>query len=298
MKSKIIRPCALALLIASTTSQSIAQDMQQLQEQVASLQAQEAASSEEQSFEIEQAEFEKMRMQLIQKEREILNATTETEILNKPDLAPISPPSQDLAHTTAGKIDQTEQQVFSSQNGDSTTKLKRKLSENNQEIAALRAELQDLRNKLLIAESEIERLSKTSSLSPIDSRTNSNRLNDDANPSTIFSTAKERANNNSSDDSSTIITVVAESGALRTAPNSTSSIIMEVDSGARLAVDDRRGDWFRISTSSGMRAWISAAEVAFGPTNSASPSNTIRIRPSAQDQQAEEERAFELLKNR
>ncbi len=300
MRFQWARPGAFLILIFSFTSNSAAQNIQELEEQVAILKAQETTATEEQqSFEIEQAEFEKMRMQLIQKEREILNSTPTTDLEDnlQKDTKSLLPTEQ--AEQIAIKENLSQSHTVLNEHDNSDPKLKKRLAENNEEIAALRAELQDLRNKLLIAESEIERLSETGNSSKnkfanTESTTDNNELTDTA----IFSTAKDRTNKESLDDSATVVTVVADSGALRTAPNATSSIIMEVDSGARLTVDDRRGDWFRISTSSGMRAWISATEVAFGPTNSASPSATVKIRPSALDQQAEEERAFQLLKTR
>lgn len=298
MRLNLLHPCALSAFLFSFSINSNAQDLLQLEEQVANLKAQETAAIEEQeSFDIEQAEFEKMRMQLIQREREILGSTFPSEVENSmgetnSNLTPQA--------TNVNLPNETSQTLKAALNHEeSTPQLKRKISENNQEIAALRAELQDLRNKLLVAENEIERLSKSEAVHPNEPTSSKAFTKTKASEGTvIFSTAKQRETDITEDESSTIVTVVADSGALRTAPNTTSSIIMEVDSGARLTVDDRRGDWFRISTSSGMRAWISATEVAFGPTNSASPSATVKIRPSAQEQYAEEERAFQLLKNR
>ncbi len=68
-----------------------------------------------------------------------------------------------------------------------------------------------------------------------------------------------------------IVTVTADKVHLRTGPGKENSPLMAVTKGMRLAVETRNGDWFRVMTPNGARAWISSDVVAFGvpePTNS------------------------------
>ncbi len=73
-------------------------------------------------------------------------------------------------------------------------------------------------------------------------------------------------------------TVVADKANLRTGPGKDNSPFMTVPKGARLIVETRNGEWYRVITPTGTRAWVAAEVLAFGATGQASPTRTVRIK--------------------
>lgn len=61
-----------------------------------------------------------------------------------------------------------------------------------------------------------------------------------------------------------IVTVTVDKAVVRTAASRDSSPIMALNRGTRLVVESRSGEWFRVLTPSGVRAWITADAIAAG----------------------------------
>jgi hypothetical protein len=74
-----------------------------------------------------------------------------------------------------------------------------------------------------------------------------------------------------------IATVVVKKANLRTGPGLNNSVLLTVSKNSRLVVEKRQGGWYRVIAPSGERAWISGKVVHFGPTNGSRPNSTVRI---------------------
>jgi hypothetical protein len=293
---------ACLLLSAPTVFAQSETDYSQVQERVAELKSSIPSQEQDNSFKIEQEEFERMRQQLIDAENSIVQeaaASTsddelkiyEEEEILKNEIKAAATIKNSAAMPQAISEEITQKPINTDYKISNSVPKKPTLTTSNDKVTILEQELQDARNKLLVAEAEIERLnnliSNQKSAQPA-------AKNDSA---LVFSTAYGAQETTESDNYDLVITVVTDKTSLRGGPDKSAIRIMELSKGARLKVEDRQGDWFRITTKSGTRAWVSAKDVAFGPTDSASPTNTVRIRPIAIEQSDEEARAFDLIKN-
>jgi len=158
----------------------------------------------------------------------------------------------------------------------------------------LEQETEELRSRLIIAETEVQRLSSKleqrnrASLADL-AGASKPAINDRAQ----IKAAPARVNPATESDM-LIATVMADKAFLRAGPGADNSPLMAVAKGTRLTVETREGSWYRVNTPTGTRAWISADMVAFGPSARAAPGGTLRIK--GYDASAEDE-AVKLLKN-
>ena len=220
-----------------------------------------------------------------------LSASTELQenIVVEEPRARIAPPSQ--AAITASVVNEPTQGSKIVQSGDTSTIL----AEKERRIESLSRELSTLRNRLLLAETEVERLSAI-----IDER-NKKQYSSITSPRspvapsryqpTSSSLAQHRAAPAAAPEQQDmqVITVRAEKAHLRTGPGEENSPLMTVSRGTRLAVETRSGDWYRVISPAGTRAWVSAGVVTFGDQ---APGNASRIAGITHD--STEERAFKL----
>jgi SH3-like domain-containing protein len=75
-----------------------------------------------------------------------------------------------------------------------------------------------------------------------------------------------------------VATVMVDKANLRTGPGKNNSPVMSVSKGTRLAIETRSGEWYRVITPTGARAWILAEVVAFGNRMQAKPSRVVRVK--------------------
>jgi len=172
-----------------------------------------------------------------------------------------------------------------------------KLSKAEKRLKKIKAELESTRNRLIIAESEVERLNQLLEIRNKNSlaRVSGQRLNSSLRASLGSEPAKSAAKKASPKTSDMLIaTVTARKANLRTGPGPNHSPLMTVAKGTRLAVETRRGSWYRIIAPTGVRAWISSDIVAFGKKADSSPTRTVSVK--GYDQSIEDE-AFKLIKN-
>lgn len=287
------------------------------------------AAQGDDAFAVEQEEFEKMRAQLLEAEQQALakaatetrpealpeTVTTETQKANHNETESniVAGDGLDAAREAIANTDEnyeilkeehekTLQQLAqtkaeakkataeSANTASSINELKTRLSK-------MERELQETKNKLLVSETEIDRLT---GIIKNQGRERAQLSTKSRIPADLDATAKmKKVETTSTENDDLTLTVVAEQSVLRAGPNQNETKLVEVDRGTRLRVDDRQGDWFRVTNRSGTRAWISAADVAFGPTGASSPSATVRIKPSSSTESdaAIEERALELIKS-
>lgn len=150
--------------------------------------------------------------------------------------------------------------------------LSRKLQKAEASLSTSQKKLSEAQNRLMLAETEVERLS-----SVIDSRNRATAQKVGGVSVAAAAPAVSRSSSNRSEDVP-VITVVADKANLRTGPGAENSPLMAVSKGTRLVVEKREGEWYRVVTPSGTRAWISAEVVAFGATSQTSPSGALRIK--------------------
>jgi hypothetical protein len=185
-------------------------------------------------------------------------------------------------------------------------------------------ELKKAHSDLLIAETEVERLSALLNqknelvLSRVDKK---NRYNDSKvhNKSgkvedKLFSTNLKRSEfsklNNSianqpvaeqvdAPGEMPIATVIVTKAHLRTGPGKDHSPLLSVSEGTRLAVETREGEWYRVITPTGARAWVAGEVIKFGNKASIAAVREPSIKPpSLDDDDADaDKRAFQHLRN-
>lgn len=166
--------------------------------------------------------------------------------------------------------------------------LRAKLVALEREKASLSRELEEARNRLLIAETEVERLSTV-----LESRSRQEiaRLTGGAPTAAIqaqpakaqkVATSARASYTRSSSTTGTgsdmpIATVTVDKANLRIGPSLNDSPLMSVSKGVRLAVETRKGNWYRVVAPTGVRAWISSDVVAFGSDPLSSPNSVVRV---------------------
>ncbi len=197
--------------------------------------------------------------------------------------------------TTAAKASKA---VKSSQSNAELATLRQRISTLESENMALSREASASRDRLVVAEIEVERLqgildNKTRRImspisldAPAEPQVASLKQVEKSNPLTTA----EQEEKASAD--MPIATITARKANLRVGPSETDSPLMEVAYGTRLVVETRTGDWYRVIAPTGVRAWISSKVVAFGDTASTSPSRVTRI---AGFNQGVEDEAFGLI---
>ena len=147
-------------------------------------------------------------------------------------------------------------------------------------LSSLKNENENLRAKLIIAETQVERLTKI-----LDSY-NKKVLGIKGDQAAIRAESEKiaKTKNISIDQGSKaskdmpILTVKAKKANLRIGPGAKHSPLMEVAGGSRLVVEKRQGDWYRVISPNGVRAWISSSVVAFGTDLNSSPTDIVQIR--------------------
>lgn len=157
--------------------------------------------------------------------------------------------------------------------------LSSKLQRADAQVSDLTKQLEAAKNRLMLTETEVERLAGV-----IQSRNRSAamRLSAPAGGAAApaqaaLAPALQRSQPRATEDTP-VATVVTEKANLRTGPGTENSPLMSVGRGTRLVVETRQGEWYRVVTPTGTRAWISADVVAFGPSAGSSPTRTVKIR--------------------
>lgn len=159
----------------------------------------------------------------------------------------------------------------------------------------LMTRLKQQRNDLLLAEAEVARLSRLLekqrhaalksatgySVAPVTQTT-------DARIAAVSPLQAEKMT-----PDMTIATVTVEKANLRTGPGLNNSPLMSVSKGTRLAVETRKGEWYRVVAPTGARAWVSAEVVHFGTNRLSEPTRTVRVQGYTDNA---EENAFKLIR--
>ena len=156
-------------------------------------------------------------------------------------------------------------------------KKNQKLSKEKKASEKAKSEAQKLRGQLILAETEVDRLSK------IIEKYNAHKLGKSttvaARRSSNSAPSQQRSVMDEARASDMLVATVNVGKAnLRTGPGTHNSPLMSVSRGTRLAVETRSGSWLRVIAPTGVRAWVSTDVVAFGPGRQERPSRTVRIK--------------------
>lgn len=161
------------------------------------------------------------------------------------------------------------------------TELSTKLQKSDLQVQEVSKQLETAKNRLMLAESEVERLAGSIE---VRNRSAAMKFGGTATNAVapaqslgVVAPAVQRTQSKASDDTP-VATVVAEKANLRTGPGADNSPLMSVTRGTRLVVETKQGDWYRVVSPTGTRAWVSSDVVAFGPNSQSSPTRTVRIK--------------------
>lgn len=156
------------------------------------------------------------------------------------------------------------------------SELNAKLQKADAQVTELTRQLEEAKNRLMLAETEVERLAGV-----IETRNRSAALKfggaSEAAGAPVVTQVVQRSAPKATEDTP-IATVVSEKANLRTGPGAEHSPLMSVSRGTRLLVETRNGNWYRVISPSGTRAWVSSDVVAFGPSPMSAPTRTVKIR--------------------
>ena len=287
--------------------------------------AQEAPPQNDNGFVLVDEDMEKVNERLMAAEQELLRqlkqekSTLETDSAHSEDsvakaslktTATLTTASEPLASSEQGNPDLRQlqndylslqdtvekQRTAFSQLEESKASIESKLQKTQSKVSNLLQELEETRNRLIIAETEVERLSSIiearnihnlSSLRPAPKIQSEQKL---ARKTPVSSTRKEHKNANST----LIATVTVPKANLRTGPGMNNSPLMSVKKNSRLVVEKQLDGWYRVVTPEGTRAWISSSVVSFGSSASASPTRTVKIAGYNPDVESQ---AYELIKS-
>ena len=173
--------------------------------------------------------------------------------------------------------------------------LRARLAVSERQNDSLLAKMKEMRNQLLIAETEIVRLS---SMIEDRNRTTLARYTGESGkiqpPAPIKKpTLLTEAQQQKSSEDMPIATVMVDNANLRSGPGANNSPIMSVSKGTRLAIEARQGDWYRVIAPTGSRAWIDAKIVNFGKNLESTPTRTVKVQ--GYDSSVERQ-AFEFIR--
>ena len=158
----------------------------------------------------------------------------------------------------------------------------------------LRDALDEMQGRLLLAETEVERLSAYLSGKK---KGNVARVSTDQRKEERLQTRGMLRPSTSKPEKKSdvaIATVRVKKANLRAGPSKAHSPLMTVSRGTRLLVETRVGEWYRVIAPNGNRVWVSSEVVAFGKKPSASPSRTVEVKGY---NASVEEEAFRLISN-
>lgn len=245
-------------------------------------------------------ELEKYEQALKERERLLLQAVPAAQVVPLDNSNILSNPEVENAPVNTDTVSiKSEPAVIKSHNGAElivdgsndggrgsliTNELEGRLQASHIRITELLKELDSARRRLVIAETEVERLSSIieggSAKSTRDAKVEAQAQARVARPA--VPQVPEMP----------IATVTVNKANLRTGPGLDNSPLMTVSRGTRLAIETRQGDWYRAITPTGARAWVSGDVIAFGAKDQWAPSQTVKV--GGYDLQAEEA-AFALI---
>ena len=214
-----------------------------------------------------------------------------TEVVQEEYVETAASPEQDTNFTDELSILISEYDALKSKYVEQAEKLKEMKSDNNvlsgkvtvfqAKNSELRQELEELRNRLIVAETEVSRLSavlRSSNRSKLgySSKKQLQKTAAIAKSLKSKSVSPKISSDGSLSGETAIVTV--DKANLRAGPGTNNSPLMTVAKGTRLFVETREGEWYRVITPTNTRAWISSEVVTFGTARDGRPTKTLRVK--------------------
>lgn len=167
--------------------------------------------------------------------------------------------------------------------------LEKRLRAAESKLTDVLKEVERTREDLLLAETEVERLSyviekrNRDKIHTIQSRSTRYVAPVAAKSEVVHNEAVPLLTDNApsqggSREQISIATVTAQKANLRTGPGLNNSVLLTISRGSRLVVESRQGDWYRVIAPTGERAWISGTIIHFGENASGHPNSILRIK--------------------
>ena len=186
--------------------------------------------------------------------------------------------------SSRGKVDSLEQSLRKIRTAKASCESK--LNKSNPKLQRVVRELNDTKRKLMRAETEVARLSSLiathvkASISPFkNEKSHTPRMVPALENKPITSEPRvRRPSRTEIANDMPIANVLVNKAYLRTGPGKDNSPLMAVKKGTRLAVETRKGGWYRVVSPTGTRAWIASELVAFASDYKSRPSRTVKIR--------------------
>lgn len=181
--------------------------------------------------------------------------------------------------------------------------LRKQVEELKEQMSKLDADLHETRSQLTVAETEASRLSTM-----VDAKTRASlgrynvpmpaapqpvRAAPAQKEAPAIAKPVEDVKSPSRSVDMQIATVTVDKADLRVGPGKNNSALMSLRRGSRLAVEERRGEWYRVFAPNGQRAWIHSSLVSFGD-GASSMNDGSAVRVKGYSVNAEEE-AFRRL---
>ena len=191
------------------------------------------------------------------------------------DKKTIAPKKKATSTAKKATLTKTKSSVSSS----TVASLRSSLANSEERVAQLMAKLKDQRNDLMLAEAEVSRLSRL--LEKQRHATLKNVTGYSVTPTRPAKDARVAAVSSFQAKKMTpdmsIATINVNKANLRTGPGKNNSPLMTVSKGTRLAVETRKGEWYRVIAPTGARAWVSSEVVHFGKDRLSEPTRTVKV---------------------
>lgn len=176
--------------------------------------------------------------------------------------------------------------VKSNNNDKVNAELRLRVSQLQARLSDKSKELEETRNRLVIAETQVERLSGI--LEKMNNQKLAGYLTTEPNTATARASGNQnilqhtapvvnQVSNTKPSEESLVGIVTTQKAFLRSGPSKDDSPIMSVSKGTRLVVETRNDEWYRVITPTGGRAWISTQMLGFGPGAEAGSDSALRV---------------------
>ena len=175
--------------------------------------------------------------------------------------------------------------------------LEKQYAESQASVQNLAKALDETKSRLMIAETEVERLSARLQGSPSKaSQPGENRPSvSDHTADPDMSPMDLQAMPGRTSQDMPLATVTMDSANIRTGPGPQYSTLMTISRGTSLAVESRQGEWLRVITPMGARAWINSSAVRVGVLSRNLGNSSTRQQSTSASSEDKEEAAIATL---
>ena len=233
------------------------------------------------SFNVDESSYQQQDSDLLKAEEELVNQLKSKGInkeqRNSDELAKaaylgikrISENETELNKATKNEINR-EAAANIAKPHRSNVDLKKQLQTAKKQLTQLKKKLEETNSHLILAETEVERLSRVLEIRN-ENYVQRMTISKKTHPASYSSSHRSLKSSRAKNRELLIATVTSGKAFLRSGPGNNNSPLMTVMKGTRLTVETRSGEWYRVITPTGNRAWVSSSVVGFGKRPFQSP---------------------------